>query len=472
MSTEKLAPDFEIYVNGSKLPKAAAEAVISVSIDQATDMADFFQIRLNNDQFKWSDSPLFKEGGKVKIDLGYVGKLKTVFEGEITAIKCSFPRTGTSQIVVFGYDKYHRMRRVQKSRSFLKMKDSEIVQKIAGEYGLSAEVEDTYIKHDCVFQNEQSDIDFLLERGRQIGYIIKLKGDTLKFKKIKTKGKIALKWGKDLKQFRPVTSVTAQLSEVEVRAWDPVEKVEIIGKAASSDIDDRMGGATTGPDLVKKILGGSKAVIVDIPVRSKAEADTVARGKLNERARNFITGSGMCTGNEKIKPGATVELEGLGLIFSGKYYVTGTRHLMSHHGYTTSFDVRRTAYGVAYEPPKPPAGRDKPPPTFRKSEEQEKEPEPVVVNATWSKERATELQAVNMHVECYNVDPGETATFKIYSRDATGKTKFVEEKSGTVGENQAELGWSYEYQDGREIGVGGHSAGVSSADMPSPAAGA
>ena len=61
------------------------------------------------------------------------------------------------------------------------------------------------------------------------------------------------------------------------------------------------------------------------------------RTKLNNRQ----TGSGTTAGDPRIRAGVMLQLDGLGVDFSGPYRVTKATHSLDAGGYRTSFDVQR-----------------------------------------------------------------------------------------------------------------------------------
>jgi phage protein D len=79
-------------------------------------------------------------------------------------------------------------------------------------------------------------------------------------------------------------------------------------------------------------------------VRSKAEADQVALGRLEELALAYVQGTAACDGRPQLRAGTVVDLDGAGRTFSGRYYVTSVTHTLNQdQGYRTSFTVRRNA---------------------------------------------------------------------------------------------------------------------------------
>ena len=119
----------------------------------------------------WIDDSLFREGNAVEIQMGYEsGSLMMRMAGEITGLEPEFSTAQAPTLTVRGYDRRHRLLRGHKTRSFVKMKDSAIARQIAAEAGLTGRVVDSKTTFDYVMQQNQTDLDFLRERARRIGY--------------------------------------------------------------------------------------------------------------------------------------------------------------------------------------------------------------------------------------------------------------------------------------------------------------
>ncbi len=199
--------------------------------------------------------------------------------------------------------------------------------------------------HEYVFQNNQSDLEFLEARGRAIGYEVAVESKILYFRprQIAQSEALTLKMDRDLIEFYPRLSVLAQSSGVQIRGWDPVQKEDIQSQAAAGD-ELAVMGDTAGPAAAKKAFGDAPVTIADKPLRSQPEADSIARGIYNEMALDYITGEGVAVGRTDIRAGKVVRITGAGNRFSGKYYITATAHSWSpRYGYRTAFTVRRNA---------------------------------------------------------------------------------------------------------------------------------
>jgi phage protein D len=105
-----------------------------------------------------------------------------------------------------------------------------------------------------------------------------------------------------------------------------------------------MGGQRSGGRIAHAAFGAAAELISVQPVMTQAEADQLARARLNHRALGLIEGQGVCYGRTDLRAGAVIRIEGVGRRFSGLYYVTGAIHRYTRQrGYQTHFAVRRNA---------------------------------------------------------------------------------------------------------------------------------
>jgi len=353
-------PAFQVTVNGLDLDQKDEAKPIEVAYSDDVDATDFFSVRLGLvdnaiEKPGWIDDPLYKEGGKVLIKMGHEGRtLKTMIEGEITGMEVFFSSRGPETLVLQGYDRHHRLRRGRKSRTFQNMTDWDIAQKIAGEHGLSPKSGDPpSIRYEHLYQNNQTDLDFLKMRATRIGHEVEIENTNLYFRKSQeARSKIAtLTWGdpddQDLISFSPRLSTANQVSEVTVRGWNPKDKKEIVGTARVGDETTRMAGTTSGGQAATKAFGTVKTVVVDHPIFDQREADALARARFNDLSLSYITGDGVCIGNPDIRAGEVIEVKGFGRRFSGLYYVVSSTHACGRGagGYRTEFSVRRNTGG-------------------------------------------------------------------------------------------------------------------------------
>jgi phage protein D len=346
----RTTPGFKVLIGGNALPDDAALDILTVQVCTYVEGVSMFSVAFNNwhslqQDFKWIDGDLLREGTALEVQVGFVDHFKTLIVGEVTALEPEFPADGVPILNVHGYDRLHRFRRGRKTRSFTKMKDSQIAEQIARDLQLRAQVENTQVTHDYLLQYNQTDIDFLLERARRIRYEVTVQDNTLHFRKAANNQNqvITLKYGQTLQAFYPRLSTMQQVSEVVVQGWNPKTKEAIVASAHAGDEVSTMRGTTLGATLSERAFFAAKLVIADTPVASQGEALQIAKGKFNAMLVTFITGEGTAIGNTNIRAGEVLELQGLGQRFSGLYYVTSASHSIDQRGYTTKFTVERNA---------------------------------------------------------------------------------------------------------------------------------
>ena len=339
---------------GSSLPKAAADALVSIVIDDDLSAPSMFTLELNNSgigsdvPFPWSDdTKTFVPGQKLSISLGYAGQdaALNIIHGEITSIEPLF-RSLPSSMIVRGHDLRHRLLRGRKTATHTNATDSDIALDIAKKAGIPASAEDSSIAHEYVLQRNQTDLAFLQDRGRRIGYELFMINDTLNFcpRPIDKKKALTLALGQDILEFAPRLTTMRQTSEVVVQGWDPKKKEAIIGSAGVGKEAATMDGTTSGPKATNGIFDAASLTVVDHPVATKAEADKIALGLYNKMALTYVIGDGLCYGRPDLMAGSLVEITGVGEKFSGLYYVTSAKHSWTTaRGYRTRFTVQRNA---------------------------------------------------------------------------------------------------------------------------------
>jgi phage protein D/phage baseplate assembly protein gpV len=339
-----------IKLSGNALEPTVMNVVQEVVVDQHTHLPGMFTIRLHDPDLKLLDEGPFDLTKEVEIESATEeGEKISLIKGEITALEPEFCDGMVAELVVRGYDKSHRLYRESRSKAFLNQKDSDLAQSIAGSAGLSPEVDVTSTVYDHIYQHNQSDLAFLMQRAWRIGYECFVEDGKLYFRKPPSgNASLTLTWGDDLHVFRPRMTLAEQVDEVLVKGWDPEKKETIVGQASTGNLYPGVGEARNGAAWAST-FGNGKVVIVDQPVVSQSEADTLAAARLDEISGAFIEAEGEAFRRPDLRAGRIIELRALGQRFSGKYLVTNARHSYTPEGFVTVFAVRGTRTGSLAE---------------------------------------------------------------------------------------------------------------------------
>lgn len=338
-------PVRKIWVNGNPLRTEFDVSVKELAVEEEINLPAMFSFKINLIQpddysYQGIDLKVFKPGDEIKIEMG-VDRRQELMRGEITALEVEFDEE--SSLEVRGYDLLHRLRFGTKRRSFKEVKDGDLVTKIASDHGLTAKAGTTTTTYEYLFQNNQTDYEFLLERAQRIGYEVMVAGKDLIFRPSQEGAApvATLQNRLDVKRFFVQLKTLAVGSSVEVRGWDIRNKREIIGKAESGAETATM-GRDSGVKVSEKILKSPIAYANQL-VKDEKEAEVIAKAQYNSIIKEFIQGEGVCYGNPAIRAGKTIELKGFGGRFSGKYYVIAATHMITEkEGYLTKFKVKRT----------------------------------------------------------------------------------------------------------------------------------
>jgi phage protein D len=348
-------PTFQVKLGNKPVTREVINDVIQVTYKDNIKEIDSFEITINNwdaelRTFKYIDKDLFDPGKRVELWMGYHGKdrLKRMITGEITSLRPTFPASGQPTLSISGLNLLHRLRKKQRSDSYKNKKDSQIAKEIGGRLGVqvdtSAMGDETPYEH--LFQDDQYDIVYLVERARRIGYdlfVDEKKKDTLFFGPSDDVQKVTYKliYGGSLIQFQPNLTTANQVGKVTVRGWNARTKKKISETVNRNQIRTKNVGRGKGKFDIEKSFGDREEIVTTPPVESKAEAKQLARETLENIAKDMIKGSGSTVGLPDLRAGSILQITGLGDRFSGRYFVTATTHTIGDSGYTTQFECRK-----------------------------------------------------------------------------------------------------------------------------------
>jgi len=278
----------------------------------------------------------------------------SIFTGEVVGIEPVLDDRG-DRVVIRAQNRLHRLTGAPRTREFVDVTDGEIVATIARENGLVPEASSAPPeRHEHVFQHNQTDLEFLRVRAARIGFAVWCEDTTLFFRRAEDHPPIVLAsppapGDLRLTRFHPRLSSSNTVQRVVVRGWDPGGR-EIVGVATAPTI--LLTNGDPDPDLV---FGRTLEFRIDEPISSEEEANTIAKAKLEENFRSYITGEAVATGSPELRPGRLVVLIGIGERFDGKYYVAGVSHRFTHGegcdgGYRSRLRVRRQPIALFFIP--------------------------------------------------------------------------------------------------------------------------
>jgi uncharacterized protein len=300
-------------------------------------------VKNGRNDFLYFDRATLDFGKPLIIKLG----TDKIFEGRIMGLEGSFPSGGSPEITVLAEDRFQDLRMTRRTRTFLQSTDSSIFNQIANDHGLTAQVSVSGPQHNVLAQVNQSDLAFMRERARAIDAELWIDGTTLNVKPRSQRGrdKIELTYTNELYEFNVIADLANQRTAVIATGWDVSSKSAIKHEAAESIISGELNGLTSGVKLLKDAIGERKEQLAHTVPLSTQEAQFRAESYFRASARRFVIGRGIAEGNAKLRVGSTVDLKGLGPLFSGKYYISEVQFVFGADGLTTEFVAERPGIG-------------------------------------------------------------------------------------------------------------------------------
>lgn len=376
-------PLFEVRIEGVGLPRDVLRDVTEITYRDSLDDIDGFEVNVNNwdpntNAFKYVGAEtaadiagsskdaarykLFEPCRKeVKVYMGYLGNLTLMLTGQFITMEPSFPSSGAPTLSVRGLNVLHKLRRKQFTTTWTDKKDSEIARSLndmsdpdgggrrfpipirIDENAMSREEPIEYVIEDNLY-----DVDFLLQRARQRGYVVFVRededGEYLYFGPSQTQTEpipYELIWGQSIIDFRPTLTTANQVRSVTVKGWNRRTKEPITETVSLDDLQQQR-----NQDLYRLIESNAcgdrrEEIVVNEPIFTVNEARRRAEAILSDQTKVMVKASATTVGLPELRAGRKVKISGLGARFSGTYFVTASTHTINDSGYTTRFDARR-----------------------------------------------------------------------------------------------------------------------------------
>jgi phage protein D len=301
----------------------------------------------NTIDFLYFDRRTLDFGKNLQIKIGS----DTIFDGKIMGLEAQFPSGAPPQMTVLAEDRFQDLRMTRRTRTFADdVSDADVLKQVAQDHGLTPDVDVTGPTYKVLAQVNQSDLAFLRERARSIDAELWMDGQTLhaKSRSTRNEGTLKISHGNQLREFFVCADLSMQRTSVCVNGWDVSSKSGLQYEATDSVISSELNGDTSGISILNSAFGSRKEALAHtIPLNSQ-EAQAEAEAFLKMSARRFLVGRGVTETNASLRVGTYVDLQGLGALFSGKYYVAEVVHLFdSAKGIRTEFRAERPGIGRA-----------------------------------------------------------------------------------------------------------------------------
>lgn len=347
-----------LMVGGREAPSAFH--VLSVVVSRELNRIPSASIEIEDGEaakgtFAASSSDYFVPGTAIEILLGYRSHNERVFKGLIARQRIRVRKSG-SLLSVDCFAEAMKTSRDRKSRIFVGKTDSEIIEEILETHGFAKGVEATSTRLGQAVQYDATDWDFLVCRAEANGHVVIVEDDKVSVSKPATTDApvLHMAYGSTVLELDAEMDARWQRKGVKALSWSAGDQalVEVDGEEPSMPPAGNVSAAdlakTVGDDVTEIRHGGG----ID-PLQLQDWAD--ARLLRMRLAR--IRGRARCQGFAAVKPGAIVQIDGLGDRFAGKLYVSGVRHTVGGGNWETDvqFGLGPELFAETYRVQAPPA---------------------------------------------------------------------------------------------------------------------
>jgi hypothetical protein len=341
-----------IFVGGQE-DVALAQALLQMAISESVHGLYHCEARFGN----WGpkgNSIDFMYFDRKKLDFGKAMQIKIdqdkLFDGRISALEGTFGEGVPPEIAVLLEDRFQDLRMTRRTRTFTDISDSDVMNRIARDYGLQASVDVNGPTYKVLAQVNQSDLSFLRERARSIDAEIWLDDAGLhcQSRSKRNNGTVNLNYGGELREVAVTADLAGQRTSLSVNGWDISNKSGITHEATAQVISGELNGDTSGISILQSAFGARKEALAHTVPLTSAEAQAEAESVLRMTARRFVVAHGRAQANAKLSVGTYVDMQGLGPLFNGKYYLCQVKHIFDgEQGFVTEFTAERSGIGMA-----------------------------------------------------------------------------------------------------------------------------
>jgi len=294
--------------------------------------------------FLYFDRSVLDFGKDFEIKLGN----DSIFKGKIMGLEGNFPEGQSPEISVLAEDRFQDLRMTRRTRTFTDVSDADVIKQIATEHGLTPEVDVPGPTYKVLAQVNQSDLAFIRDRARSIDAEVWMSDKTLHAKAHTGRNgdKLQMTYGNQLREFNVLADLAMQRTSVAVNGWNISNKAAMQFEATDSAISSELNGDTSGVSILQSALGQRKEALAHTIPLNDQEAQHEAEAFFRMSARRFVVGHGTAETNKSLRAGSQLDLQGLGPLFNGKYYVAEVTHIFDNaKGLRSEFRSERVGIG-------------------------------------------------------------------------------------------------------------------------------
>ncbi|MEP0266727.1 type VI secretion system tip protein VgrG [Dokdonia sp.] len=317
---------FKVLSGGTELP--GKYGVKSIVVEKEINRIPHAQIVIidgsSPDQdFELSNEELLIPGKEIEITAGYHLDEETIFKGIVIKHNIKV-RDNVSYLIIECKDKAVKMTVGRKSKYFYESTDSDIIEELIGNQGLTADVEATANEHQELVQYRACDWDFMVTRAQVNGKLCFVDDGTITVAAPELGDTVeTVVFGSSIQEFDGEIDARDQFDSITSYSWSYSDQELLESEAQDPGLS--LNGDIASSDLANVLQlenlelrhGGN---LSQDELQDWSDAKAVYQQLAKTRGRVKFQGI------PAVKPGTTLQLEGVGNRYNGNIYVTGIRH--------------------------------------------------------------------------------------------------------------------------------------------------
>ncbi len=328
---------FTVLSDGQEVPRE--HQVLSIVVDQSVNRIPSATLVVRDGDapgqtFPVSDTDYFIPGKEIEVRAGYQGTEDRIFTGIVVSHSLKV-REQKSVLMVYCKDKAFQLALTPQNRYFREQTDSDVLEEIIAQAGLSASVETTTEPQDEIVQYNCTDWDFILTRADAIGKICVVSEGEVKIAApdlLQAPG-LNLEYGANLLEFDAEIDARTQFRTVESVAWSMAEQ-EIV-QAEEDSFSGPEAGNLSSDDLAD--VHGMEPLRQQHTANVKeVELQAWAKARVQKSRLAKIRGRAKFQGVATLEPNQIVTVNGVGDRFTGSIFVSAVRHEIANGNWVTN----------------------------------------------------------------------------------------------------------------------------------------
>jgi phage protein D len=334
-------PTFTVYSGGEEVTKEyqLQSIVIVKEVNRiASAVLLFYDGDPSQESFKISNSKEFIPGREIEIHAGYHSQEEIIFKGIVISHGLKTRKEKSSLLKVVCRDHAVKLSVGRKNRYFYDVKDSDVIEELAGEAVLDLDIETTRVTHKELVQFYCTSWDFIVSRAEANSKLVITDNGKLSVKKpdLKQDPLLKLTFGGNIINIEAEMDARYQLNSLKACSWN-MAKQELSELEADTFSDALPGNIST--DELAEVVGLDSFNLCHGGHLSDEELqEWVNAGQLKSKLSK-IRGRILIQGFGNILPGNMVEIGGMGDRFNGKAFVSGVRHEINSMNWETNISI-------------------------------------------------------------------------------------------------------------------------------------